>query len=79
MPSKTQSTTATPYVQHWASRPTLSINDAAAALNCSRSHIYNEVRSGRLVARRTRGRTIVLTSDFDNYLNSLATLPSQAA
>ncbi len=77
MPSKTQSTTAVPYVQHWASRPTLSMNDAAAALGCSRSHIYNEVRSGKLVARASRGRTIVLTSDFENYLSNLPTLPSQ--
>ena len=79
MSSKTQLATPTPYVQHWASRPTLSINEAAAAMNCSRSHVYNEVRSGKLVARASRGRTIVLTSDFENYLNNLPTLPSQVA
>jgi excisionase family DNA binding protein len=79
MTSKTQIDSPTLYVQHWSPRPTLSINETAAALGCSRSHIYNEVRSGRLVARQTRGRTIVLTSDFDNYLKSLPTLPSQVA
>lgn len=77
MTSKTQLITPTPYVQHWASRPTLSINEAADALNCSRSHIYNEVGSGRLLARRTRARTIILTCDFETYLHSLATLPAR--
>ena len=79
MPLRTQPTIAIPYVQHWASRPTLSINEAAAAMNCSRSHVYNEIRSGKLVARASRGRTIVLTSDLENYLNNLPTLPSQVA
>lgn len=79
MYSKTQSTTTIPYVQHWASRPTLSINETAAALGCSRSHVYNEIRGRKLIARQSRGRTLILTPDFERYLNSLPTLPSQVA
>ena len=79
MPLRTQPTIAIPYVQHWAQRLTLTIDEAAAAMTCSRSHVYNEIRSGKLVARASRGRTIVLTSDFENYLNNLPTLPSQVA
>ena len=76
MSSVTLSATIPPYVQHWSSRPTLNINEAAAALGCSRSHVYNEVRSEKLVARASRGRTIVLTSDFTTYLNNLPKLPT---
>jgi excisionase family DNA binding protein len=74
-----QSPAILPYVQHWAQRPTLTINEAAAAMNCSRSHVYNEIRSKKLVARASRGRTIVLTSDFENYLNNLPTLTARAS
>lgn len=79
MPKKPQINMPTPYVQHWSPRPTLTINEAAAALGCSRSHIYNEIRSGKLTARASRGRTVILASDFNFYLDNLPTLPARAA
>ena len=79
MPTRIQPTIAKAYVQHWAQRPTLTINETAAAMNCSRGHVYNEIGSGKLVARASRGRTIVLTSDLENYLNNLPTLPTRAS
>ncbi|MGE5608507.1 MAG: helix-turn-helix transcriptional regulator [Bacillota bacterium] len=36
-----------------------------------RSTIYEEIRLGRLVARKARGRTIVLHSDLEAYLTAL--------
>lgn len=60
-------------------RPTLNINETASALGCSRSHIYKEIRSGHLRARHSRGRTVVLASDFQIYLNSLPPLAVRAS
>lgn len=60
-------------------RAALNINEAASALGCSRTHIYNEIRSGHLLARRSRGRTIILPDDLSAYLQSLPTTMQERA
>jgi excisionase family DNA binding protein len=40
-------------------------------LGLSRSKIYLEISAGRLIARRSGGRTLVLRKDLEDYVNSL--------
>lgn len=42
-----------------------------AAGNIGRSTIYREIASGKLVAHRLRGRTIVLVANAESWLDSL--------
>ena len=48
-----------------------SIDDLVKIGVGSRSHIYEEIRSGRLIARKQAARTIVLATDLDTYLQAL--------
>ena len=48
-----------------------SIPKAAKAANLGRSTLYQEIADGRLIARKARGRTIVLHKDLMAYLSSL--------
>lgn len=43
-----------------------------------RSFIYEEIRTGRLIARKARGRTIILPSDLEAYLAALPTIKDAA-
>ncbi len=48
-----------------------SIPKAAKAANLGRSTLYQEIADGRLIARKARGRTIVLHEDLMDYLGNL--------
>ncbi len=48
-----------------------SIDDICECGPFGRSTIYEEIREGRLIARKMRGRTIVLPADFATYLANL--------
>lgn len=51
------------------------INDTAARLGISRSLLYNEIKEGRLVALKARGRTIISRAEQERWMASLATMP----
>ena len=43
-----------------------------------KSLAYEEIRAGKLIARKARGRTLILHTDGENYLASLPQIePSQ--
>jgi len=47
------------------------IPEACARLGCSRSTIYLELKAGRLIAVKVRGRTLVSREEQQRYLASL--------
>lgn len=50
------------------------INDFASALGIGRTKIYEEIKSGRLRAKRIGGRTIIAADDAAKYLAGLPAL-----
>ena len=50
-----------------------SVDEAAEVANLGRSFIYEEIRAGRLVARKAGSRTLILHPDLVNYLANLPT------
>ena len=48
-----------------------SIPEAAAVADVGRSTIYEEINSGRLIARKARGRTVILREDLKEWLAAL--------
>ena len=51
-----------------------SIVDAARTANVGRSTVYEEIKAGRLVARKLGRRTIILERDLQASLSTLPTL-----
>jgi excisionase family DNA binding protein len=51
-----------------------SIVDAARSANVGRSTVYEEIKAGRLVARKMGRRTIILDQDLQAWLSTLPTL-----
>jgi excisionase family DNA binding protein len=51
-----------------------SIIDAARTANVGRSTVYEEIRAGRLVARKMGRRTIILDCDLQAWLSTLPLL-----
>lgn len=49
----------------------MSIDDLVAASGLGRTSIYDQIRRGRLVARKCGKRTIILPSDATAWLESL--------
>ena len=50
-----------------------SVGDAAEAAGVGRSFLYEEIRVGRLIARKAKGRTLILHQDLVDYLSDLPT------
>ena len=50
-----------------------SIPEAAKIASVGRSFLYEEIRAGRLIARKARGRTLILHQDLVAYLSDLPT------
>jgi excisionase family DNA binding protein len=50
-----------------------SIPEAAKIAGVGRSFLYEEIRAGRLIARKARGRTLILHRDLVDYLSDLPT------
>jgi excisionase family DNA binding protein len=46
----------------------LGINGASRYLDCSRSHLYAEIRRGRIPTRRLGSRIRIRIADLDAYL-----------
>ena len=57
-------------------RSAYTIDQLATLGPVSRPVLYREIKSGRLVARKLRGRTIVLAADWDAYLKGLPLMQS---
>ena len=50
-----------------------SIQETTEIVGVGRSFVYQEIRAGRLVARKAGGRTIILHDDLLDYLRRLPT------
>ncbi len=55
------------------------ILEAAAVAGVGRSTIYEEINAGRLIARKARGRTVILREDLNAWLAALPTLKAERA
>ncbi len=49
----------------------LTIAEAKARAGCGRSTIYEEIKAGRLPARKLGRRTLILATDFSEWLANL--------
>jgi excisionase family DNA binding protein len=54
-----------------AGRKALAIAEAAALSGLSRDFFYDEIRRGRLVARKAGRRTVIIQEDLERFLASL--------
>ena len=50
-----------------------SVDEAAEVAGLGRSVLYEEIRAERLIARKAKGRTLVLHQDLVDYLSNLPT------
>lgn len=50
------------------------IRDLPAVTSLSRSCLYELIKTGHLPARKAHGRTVVLRSDLEKFLNGLPTM-----
>ena len=50
-----------------------SIDESAEIVGLGRSFLYEEIRAGRLIARKAQGRTLILHQDLVDYLSDLPT------
>ncbi len=48
-----------------------SISDIIRRAGFGRSHLYQEINSGRLKARKLGAKTLILEDDFQEFLRSL--------
>ena len=55
------------------------INDFAEALGIGRSKIYEEIRDGRLQAKKLGSRTLITAKAASEYLSNLPDLAAKAA
>ena len=56
----------------------LSVEDAARIAGIGRSRIYEELKEGRLTARKVGKRTLILRTDLEAWLNGLPTMAVKA-
>ena len=56
----------------------ISIDDLVAASGLGRTSIYDQIRRGRLVARKCGKRTIIPPSDATTWLESLPRLGTES-
>jgi excisionase family DNA binding protein len=60
-------------------RKALSIAEASALWGLSRDFFYDEIRRGRLVARKAGRRTIIMQDDLERFLTALPRLGADQA
>jgi excisionase family DNA binding protein len=51
----------------------MSVEEAAKAAGVGRTILFEEIRKGRITARKVGRRTIITIDDLDAWLNSLPT------
>ena len=54
----------------------MSISEAARTADCSRTILYQEIKANRLVASKLGRRTIILRTDFGQWLRTLPAWPA---
>ena len=54
-----------------------SISEVMALTGLGRTKLYEEINSGRLPARKSGRRTLILRSDLEGYLNGLVVFSAQ--
>lgn len=57
----------------------ITVDDAVKASGQSRSALYEDIRDGKLVARKRGTRTVILVADLKAYLEALPLLTAKAA
>jgi excisionase family DNA binding protein len=57
----------------------LSVKEAAQAAGIGRTTLFEEIRQGRITARKVGRRTIIVIEDLDAWLKSLPTRVEEAA
>ena len=57
----------------------LSVNDVAKRLSTSRATIYGELQAGRLKAFKLGKKTLIRTSDLEDFLNARPAFKSDPA
>ena len=57
----------------------LSVIQVLELTGISRCTLYQEINSGRIVARKLGNRTLILESDLERYLDSLPRIHEMAA
>jgi excisionase family DNA binding protein len=57
----------------------LSVGEAAKVAGVGRTLLFEEIRKGRLIARKVGRRTIITTDELDNWLHSLPKTTDRAA
>ena len=60
-------------------RDVLTVAETAKAAGVCRQSIYNEINTGRLIARKMGSRTIILRGDYLAWLAALPTMKTEAA
>lgn len=55
----------------------LTIQDFCAMYRVGRTHVYHEIAEGRLPARKTGKRTLILRSDAEAWLFNLPAAPTK--
>lgn len=53
------------------SRLAYSIKEICQLLGIGRSKVYDLIKTGRLTARKLDGRTVILTTDLEQFLEKL--------
>jgi excisionase family DNA binding protein len=51
----------------------MSVEEAAKAAGVGRTLLFEEIRKGRITARKVGRRTIIMTDELDAWLNALPT------
>jgi excisionase family DNA binding protein len=54
-----------------------SVREAAEEIGICKTKIYQEMGDGRIRARKSGRRTIILANEIERYLNSLPPVPMQ--
>lgn len=56
-----------------------SVKDAVKVSSFSRAALYNEIKAGRLIARKSGAKTVILAADLRAWLDSLPRLQTGPA
>ncbi len=60
-------------------KPAYSIDEIVEIGPLSRSSLYEAIRDGKLVARKSGRRTFILSEDYERFLRSLPTMADRRA
>ena len=79
MPENTPPTSGADSEPATPARDVLTVAETAKAAGVCRQTIYNEINTGRLIARKMGARTIILHGDYLAWLAALPIMKIEAA